>query len=254
MGGLGHYLEQEGVPTTHISLIRLHTEKIKPPRALWVPFELGRPFGLPNDPAFQTKVLKAVLGLLEAPSGPVLEDFPEDAPVDKSPKDDGDGEGMVCPISFPPGPPDDSLRAALMRELGQMEPWYERAVELRGGRSLFGVSGLNIDRVAGYILAFVEGETPASPNPDIGATQMLKLACDDLKAYYLNAVTAQPGFGTNAASANWFWDETTAGQVLATLRERLSGSTDETLKALATVFLVPRSELARKGKNPFPKS
>ena len=34
MGGLAHTLEDEGIATTQISLIRLHTEKIKPPRAL----------------------------------------------------------------------------------------------------------------------------------------------------------------------------------------------------------------------------
>ncbi len=75
MGGLAHYLEEEGVATTQISLIREHTEIIKPPRALWVPFELGRPLGLPDDPALQTRVLVAALKLLEAERGPVLEDF-----------------------------------------------------------------------------------------------------------------------------------------------------------------------------------
>ena len=72
MGGLAHYLEQDGLATTQISLIRLHSEKIRPPRALWVPFELGRPLGPPNDEAFQHRVLKAALDLLAAPSGPVL--------------------------------------------------------------------------------------------------------------------------------------------------------------------------------------
>ena len=51
VGALGHYLERGGVPTTQISLIREHTERIRPPRALWVPFELGRPFGVPHDAA-----------------------------------------------------------------------------------------------------------------------------------------------------------------------------------------------------------
>ena len=77
---LAHFLEEEGLPTTQVSLIRLHTEKTKPPRALWVPFEFGRPFGVPNGPAFQKRVLLAALALLVAPGGPVLEDFPEDAP------------------------------------------------------------------------------------------------------------------------------------------------------------------------------
>jgi len=35
-----------------VSLIREQTAAIRPPRALWVPFMLGRPFGVPNDPAF----------------------------------------------------------------------------------------------------------------------------------------------------------------------------------------------------------
>ena len=75
-------MEEEGVATTQISLIRMHSEKIHPPRALWVPFELGRPLGQPNDAPFQTRVLRACLGLLDADSGPVLQDYPEDVPAE----------------------------------------------------------------------------------------------------------------------------------------------------------------------------
>jgi hypothetical protein len=53
VGALGHYLEAEGVPTTSISLVREHTEVIRPPRALWVTFELARPLGAPDDAALQ---------------------------------------------------------------------------------------------------------------------------------------------------------------------------------------------------------
>lgn len=80
MGALGHYLEEEGVATTQISLIREHTESIRPPRALWVPFELGRPLGRPGDAGFQLDVLRAALILLESPTGPVLRDYPGEAP------------------------------------------------------------------------------------------------------------------------------------------------------------------------------
>jgi hypothetical protein len=80
VGALGHFIEEGGIATTAISLIREHTEAIKPPRALWVPFDLGRPFAVPHDAAFQRRVLLAVLQLLEAPSGPVLADYPEPAP------------------------------------------------------------------------------------------------------------------------------------------------------------------------------
>src|SRR5260370_1094923 len=78
---LGHYLEEEGLATVAISLIRPQTERTRPPRALWVPFELGRPFGPPSDPAFQKRVVLAALRLVERQSGPVIiEDFPDDDP------------------------------------------------------------------------------------------------------------------------------------------------------------------------------
>ena len=77
MSALGHYLEEEGLATVSISLIRPQTENTRPPRALWVPFELGRPFGPPTDPVFQRRVLLTALRLLERTDGPVLlQDFP----------------------------------------------------------------------------------------------------------------------------------------------------------------------------------
>ena len=85
MSALGHYIETAGIATTGISLVRDHTERMRPPRALWVPFELGRPFGAPGDAGFQHRVLAAALALLDAPSGPVLADFPDDAPTSTAP-------------------------------------------------------------------------------------------------------------------------------------------------------------------------
>ena len=66
MGALGHFLERQGIPTTGISLVREHTEVARPPRALWVTFELGRPLGIPDDAGFQRRVAKTCWG---APTG-----------------------------------------------------------------------------------------------------------------------------------------------------------------------------------------
>ena len=38
----------------------MHSEIIRPPRALWVPFILGRPLGKPGDEAFQLAVVRGV--------------------------------------------------------------------------------------------------------------------------------------------------------------------------------------------------
>src|SRR3954468_485036 len=81
VSALGHYLEDEGIATVAISLIRPQTENTKPPRALWVPFELGRPFGPPSDATFQRRVLLSALRLLEGDDGPiVIADFRDDDP------------------------------------------------------------------------------------------------------------------------------------------------------------------------------
>src|SRR2546423_3043307 len=64
-----------GLTTVGISLIREHTEKLKPPRALWVPFPFGLPLGHPGDVAEQRAVLDAALTLLDEPETPVLRDF-----------------------------------------------------------------------------------------------------------------------------------------------------------------------------------
>ena len=154
MGGLAHYIEEEGVPTTQISLIRLHTETMRPPRALWVPFELGRPLGAPGDAAFQHRVLGAALALLTRGDGPaILEDFPEEAPTSAATAD-AEGEGWACPISLPPPPVDPDagggFKAAMETELQRLTPWYDMAVAARG-RTTVGLSGLEMAEVVDFL-------------------------------------------------------------------------------------------------------
>ena len=79
---IARVLEEAGLATTSISLVREHTERVKPPRALFVPFPFGHPLGKPDDPALQQRVIHAALALLDAPSWPVLVDYPEDAFAD----------------------------------------------------------------------------------------------------------------------------------------------------------------------------
>ena len=139
MGALGHYLERAGIPTAQVSLIREQTAAIRPPRALWVPFMLGRPFGVPNDAQFQGRVLRRLLALFEARSGAVLEDYPEDAP-----QDPGDAQGYACPVSFAA---DDAAKddpgAALERELAQLAVWHGQA-QRRRGRTTVGIAGMPV--------------------------------------------------------------------------------------------------------------
>ena len=68
-------IEDRGIPTASITMLAEITEKIRPPRALSVPYPLGFPLGEANNPELQTEVLRQLLALLERNDVPVLEDL-----------------------------------------------------------------------------------------------------------------------------------------------------------------------------------
>ncbi|MBI5248738.1 MAG: hypothetical protein HY912_04520 [Desulfomonile tiedjei] len=228
------------MPTTQISLIREHTEKIKPPRALWVPFELGRPLGVPNDAMFQTKVLVAALRLLDEPTGPVLHDFTEEAP--SLLKDSA--SGWACPLDLSTEAVDltdmEQLRVAFGREFNEMRSWYELGVKRRG-RTTFGVSGLDQESIRDFVIGFLDGSLPSNPREDLPLGLMLKLAADDLKTYYFEAATAQPGkvAPSGEVLADWFWQKTLAAKVLRAVKDSCMNSDDRMLKGVGERLLIP---------------
>ena len=230
MGALGHFLEGAGIPTTQISQIREHTEKIRPPRALWVPFELGRLLGVPDDPEFQKRVLIAALGLLAAESGPVLVDFGEDAPIDN-----GEGEILACP--YLPGEDsstDPELIQDLKREIAGLQPWYR---QVRGDvyRSEISLSKKSLVSIAEELGAVLAGLAP-------GDSLQLRYGIEDLKAYYFTALGAQPGLSRQSGDATerWFWQETTAGSVLRQLQKSCRESEDQTLQKISRQIIPSR--------------
>ena len=246
VGGLAHFFEDEGLATTQISLIRIHTEKISPPRALWVPFELGRPLGAPNNVDFQKKVLLQVLGLLEAKNGPVLMDFPEEVPVSDTPV-----QPLACPVSFQaPAQQMTETEAkcnAFKREVAAMRTWYDLAVEKRH-RTTVGVSGVDFDKIPDFICSFFEDIPQKSLNSNLALHSMLNLAVDDLRAYYTEALTAQPGQdGLSSQRLNdWFWNETLAGEIIFDVRTICKKSSDPFLKLAGNVLLVPAEQVQKR--------
>ena len=245
MGVLSHFIEENGVPTTGISLIRPHTETIKPPRALWVPFQLGHPLGAPDDPTFQRKVLMEVLGLLGA-SGPppVLEDFPEDEP------ENDQITVLACPVNFAQSVDEseevDPQLTALRREMTAMRPWYDMAVNKRK-RTTVGVSNMEPETLGDFIYAFVKGEEPENPLEDTPLVYTLKYAVEDLKSYYIEGITAQPGQSGASSQVlqDWFWEETVAGKVLLELKKVCETSPDKMMSMVGSHFVVP-GDVARR--------
>jgi hypothetical protein len=236
---LSHFIEEEGVPTAGISLIRPHTTILKPPRALWVPFELGRPLGPPDNPVFQRQVLTALLNLFIAPSGPVLADYPDDEP-----KSTSEPVVLSCPVNYSQDADDtlvtDKLEASLRREIAAMRPWYNTSVAKRN-RTTVGLCGIPLENLGDFIYALAKGKEPENPRKDLVMAYTVKFAVEDLKSYYIEGITAQPGREnvTGQQLEDWFWYGTKAGEVLLELKRVCEKSPDELLKMIGGHFLVP---------------
>ncbi len=239
MSALGHYLEEEGIATVAISLIRPQTLNTKPPRALWVPFELGRPFGPPGDPAFQKRGLLAALQLLERSDGPlIIEDFPDDDP-----------RAQPDPTWQPPLPPAASSAAPAARlegEIGQLRSAHDRWV-VQHGRSTVGLSGLSVAECGRIVALWLNGERPASPREGFSPILLLRFAVDDLKAYYLEAAAAGAAKPSSRQLGDWLWNGTAAGAAIVALRAIGLDSDDERTKAVLGNFMVPAMRVAMMG-------
>ncbi|MCH8891503.1 MAG: hypothetical protein IH827_10580 [Myxococcales bacterium] len=75
-------LERQGIATVAIQLLRNVAKRVRPPRALFVPFRHGYPLDVPLNPAKQHAVIEAALLLLENSElrPPVLVDFELSSP------------------------------------------------------------------------------------------------------------------------------------------------------------------------------
>lgn len=176
----------------------------------------------------------------------MLQDFPEDAPAS--------GEASTawaCPVNLSTENVNlsnlDQLQEALKREMTQLRSWYDLAVKKRG-RTTVGVSGLALDGIGDFVSGFLKGGLPENPRGGLPLWLVLKLAVDDLKAYYFEAVTAQPGQGSPGSDtlANWFWEETVAAKVLLAVKESCMNSDDNMLKAAGAKLIVPMTQAHRK--------
>jgi len=226
---LARALEQAGISTTSISLVREHTEKVKPPRALFVPFPFGMAFGRPDDPELQHRVLRAALDLLAEPAGPVLRDFPAELEPGDQPAAPPQASGITASDHIP----DDVAMETL-----QMRRYHERWLEKNSGRTHLGLTGIPATRFRGlvrFLEGFADGQDVdmVERPPDVLLPNFIRYCADDLKALYFEGHLVMKPTAGGEEIARWFWGETAAGRLLRRVRDRLDASSDPRWKAAA---------------------
>lgn len=251
MSVIQRQIEAQGVTTVSISLFRPFAEKVKPPRALWVPFPFGRPLGAPNNKSIQRKVIFAMFDLLKREEGPVLEDLVLDESEERldarhqkvgqtcSAKgcnfDDAlaSEEEPAVPREIPPYDGDFS---SVCSEIAALKRHHETYMEKYEGRTQVGYSGVSADTIesaARNLVDYVNKKKLAIPSPQqdsaVAQNVFARLCADDLKAYYLEARLAEKG-GEGAENSteynDWLWYETKMGSLIVAARGRVIETTD----------------------------
>lgn len=224
MSAIAHWLEQAGISTVVIGLVKLHLEKIRPPRALWVPFELGRPCGPPSDPEFQRNLLLQALELVSSCDKPTLQQFDTDDPRSKADK------------SWQP--PDTQGSQNIVAETEALKAAYQRSC-VRHSRTSFGVAKVPVQELAELFDTVYETREFKSIREDVSARLMFRLAIDDLKSYYIESALDGRSRPCSEQIYHWLWKETLLGQQIQTLREAFMQSDDTKTSDFGTKFLVP---------------
>ena len=231
MSVLAVYLEQKGISTVVVGSIRLHLEKVKPPRALWVPFELGRPLGgwIEGDDTedanggFQLKVLSKALSLLDSPvATPVLDDFDLEDPSK------GIDQGWQAPSMSACKSVSDEVRYLY----SDWQEWQQK----RGTQT--GLGGMEILDAVDYVERFGSANPASNPGDDLSDTLRYRFCVDDIKAFYLEAAMNR-GFPNSQQLGRWLWNECRVGALLKQHRAENSNNEDDSLKLVYDKFLVP---------------
>lgn len=223
---LGRVFEEAGLTTVTIAMVREHAEKVKPPRALFVPFPFGYALGKPNDPPLQHRVIGSALDLLRREQGPVLDDFPEEeapqALIQASAVQQVAAEARQDPAD----------------EVTTLRAFYERWVEDHGGRTAVGLCGISQRRWRGairFLESYSRGEDADMHERPAGVPvpQFIRYCVDDLKAFYYEARMAQRPNVSEPELHRWFWGETAVAQLIRAVAQRMSASDDPALKYVA---------------------
>ena len=206
---LAHIFEAAGLSTVVLTTMRDIAERMKVPRALYTDFPVGRPLGKPRDKTFQFEVLKAAFCLLEAPEGPIINEFPERISSEYA-------EPLLC--SLPPRV-NTNVHPAV-DEAQAFKAAYDRALR-KTKRTSVGMQIVAEEVPEGIekFLKIVEGSDWSA----VGfSAESIYGTAKDIRSYYeeICCELAEGEIGA-WATEEWFYDSTAAGQVILQARRTM---------------------------------
>ena len=197
--------------TVAIGSIREQIYGTAPPRGLFCDFPLGRPLGVPDDAAFQRRVIEHAFGLLDRRE-PVVEDY--DVVIA-----DEASEALVCPL---PARMDPDAHPAIDEAKG-LRPAYERAVAKYGNRA-GAVRLLDADSIPAAIESFIR-VAEGHPWKQAGIPGIPARVSQDIRGYYEMAAMEIADHTPAAwAGYRWFRDQTRTGEVIQKARDAMRES------------------------------
>jgi hypothetical protein len=210
VGALARVFESAGLATVGLSLVREQAEAISAPRFLHCEFPLGRPLGKPDDPEFQTAVLRRAFALLQRTDVPVLVDHPDVI-------EDESGTPATCTL---PPRHDPTLHPAVDEAMG-LRPAYNRTLTSSAGRTAVGRIATP-DTIPELVAKFVELAAGATLS-DVGLdADSVRAAGQDIRAYYEEAGLALSDHVPAARQIEtWLYTETQTGQVIKAASNKL---------------------------------
>lgn len=201
---------------------------MKPPRAVYVPFPFGLPLGHPGDSTTQQAILDLAFSTLEAPSGPVLLDYRDDAAADEA----------GAPLQASEVDIDDQARNAdFATEVTLMRRYWEQHLAATG-RTGVGLSKIPPQRFRGvvrFLEAFAaDGQADSDDRPaDMPLPLFIRNCVEDLRVMYAEARLQTHPKESSADRQRWLLGSTALGVMVRKIRETLEASDDPKLKAIA---------------------
>jgi hypothetical protein len=210
-------------------LVREHTEKVKPPRAVYVPFPFGFPLGPPGNSTTQQAILDLAFSSLDAPSGPVLLDYRDDAAAVEA----------GAPLQASDVDPDDRAREAdFATEVTLMRRYWEQRLAATG-RTGVGLSKVPPQRFRGvvrFLEAFVADVHADSDDRavDVPPALFIRNCVEDLRVMYVEARLQTHPHESSPDRQRWLLGSTALGLMLRNIRDAMESSDDPQLKAAAS--------------------